>query len=184
MGKIEFFKESIKNLKTVGTVTRSSKYLCKTAIKPVNFKKAKTLVELGAGDGVISKHILKKMRPDANLLAFEINSRFCNMMRQIDDDRLYVVEDSAEYIEKYLKRVGATKADYIISALPFVALPKEVGKVIVKACYDNLTRGGLFMQVHYSLAIKGLYTSVFDDVDVNFVPLNVPPAFVLVCEKK
>jgi len=31
--------------------------------------------------------------------------------------------------------------------------------------------------------MKQLYSTVFGNVDVNFVPLNVPPAFVLVSEK-
>lgn len=184
MKKIAFLKESLKNLKTVGTVTRSSKYLCKGAIKPINFSKANTIVELGAGDGVITKHILKKMKPTAKLLAFEINPLFCETMRKIEDPRLHVIQDSAEHIEAYLKSIHATEADYIVSALPFVSLPKELGKKIVNTSYQHLKKGGLYMQVHYSLVTKSLYEEVFDEVDVNFVPLNVPPAFVLVCKKK
>ena len=58
MKKIEFLKEGLKNLKTIGSVARSSKYLCKGMIKHVDFKTANVIVELGAGDGVITKHIL------------------------------------------------------------------------------------------------------------------------------
>lgn len=184
MKKIAFLKESLKNLKTIGTVTRSSKYLCKASIKPINFAEADTIVELGAGDGVITKHILNKMKPNANLLAFEINPLFCDNMRKINDSRLHVIQDSAEYIEAYLKNIEEEQADYIVSALPFVSLPKELGKKIVSESYKHLKKGGLYMQVHYSLVTKSMYEDIFDDVDVNFVPLNVPPAFVLVCRKE
>ena len=34
------------------------------------------LVELGAGDGVITEHILKHMKKDAKLLSFEVNEKF------------------------------------------------------------------------------------------------------------
>lgn len=184
MKNIEFLREGLRNLQTVGTITRSSKHLCRGMVKHVDFEEAELIVELGAGDGVITKHILRHMRPDAKLLAFEVNSKFCDVMRQqIKDDRLIVVEDSAEMLGKYLKEIGAEEVDFFISAIPFVAMPKEVGQKIVSICHDYLKDSGRYIQVHYSLIMKQLYASIFGNVDVNFVPLNVPPAFVLVSEK-
>ena len=184
MGTIDFLKEGLKNIKTVGTISRSSKSLCKGAIKHVNFDEANLIVELGAGDGVITEHILKNMKEDAKLLAFEVNENFCQILKDIDDDRLIVIEDSAEHIGKYVEELGAKHIDYIISAIPFVVVPKEVGLKIVQECSKYLKKSGLYIQVHYSLIMKKLYKSLFGNVDVNFIPLNVPPAFVLVSEKK
>jgi len=183
MKSIEFLREGLRNLKTVGTVTRSSKHLCKGMIKHVDFQGARLIVELGAGDGVITKHILRSMHPDAKLLAFEVHPKFCDSLRRINDKRLIVAEDSAEKLDEYLAMIGVEEVDYVISAIPFVALPKEVGFSIVRACHKHLRHSGLYIQVHYSLLTKSLYESVFGNVDVNFVPLNVPPAFVLVSVK-
>jgi phospholipid N-methyltransferase len=183
MKNIEFIREGLRNLQTVGTLTRSSKQLCKALIKHVDFQNTKLIVELGAGDGVITKHILQAMRPDAKLLAFEVNPRFCEQMRQINDDRLVIIEDSAEHLERYVNEAGFEQIDFIISAIPFVALPKEAGKLIVNEAHKCLKQSGRYIQVHYSLVMKQLYSTVFGNVDVNFVPLNVPPAFVLVSEK-
>ena len=184
MDKIDFLKESIKNLKTVGTFTRSSKFLCKQMIRPVNFQEADNIVELGAGDGVITKHILNDMKKEAKLLAFEVNEHFCDKMRTINDDRLRVIEDSAENLKKYLDQNNIEEIDYVISAIPFVVVPDEIALDIVSECKKYLKDGGLFIQVHYSLLTKKLYQKVFGNVDINFVPLNIPPAFVLVSEKK
>jgi len=184
MKKIEFFKESIRNLKTVGTLTRSSKYLCKGMIKPVDFETAKVIVELGAGDGVITEHILKNMKEDCTLLSFEVNELFCEQMRQeIKDDRLIIVEDSAEKLGEYLAKHNLGKADYIISAIPFVAFPEELAKSIIRTSKDNMKDNALYIQVHYSLLTKKFYETIFGNVDISFVPLNIPPAFVLVSEK-
>ena len=90
MKKIAFLKESLKNLKTVGTVTRSSKYACKAMIAPVNFDDANVIVELGAGDGVITEHIIKAMKPGSILLSFEVNPLFCEKIREINDPRLHL----------------------------------------------------------------------------------------------
>ncbi len=183
MKNLDFFKEGIRNLRTTGTITRSSRFLCREMIRPVDFETAKIIVELGAGDGVITRHILKNMKEDALLISFEINEKFCEILREIPDKRLVVVEDSAELIGDYLKKNGFEQADYIISGLPFLSLPKDLGTRILQKSVEFLKTGGLFVQMQYSLLLKHLYESIFDEVKVRFVPINVPPAFVLICEK-
>ncbi|MEO0776514.1 MAG: methyltransferase [Bacteroidota bacterium] len=185
MSTIEFFREGIKNLKTVGTITRSSKFVCKEMTSFIDFSTAKVIVELGAGDGVITKHILRAMRPDAKLVAFEVNAAFCDILREIPDDRLIVAQDSAEKIGEYLRanQLG-DQADFILSAIPFVTLPDDLSYRIVETSRDHLAEGGLYIQLHYSTLVKKMYKRVFGNVDVNFVPINIPPAFVLVSEKR
>lgn len=183
MKHLDFFKEGIRNIRTTGTIIRSSRFLCREMIRPVNFEKAKIIVELGAGDGVITRHILGRMSEDAKLISFEVNDKFCEILRNIHDPRLVVVEDSAEHISSQLKEHGFDHADYIISALPFLSLPKELGADILRKSAAALKDGGIFVQMQYSLLLKHLYDAIFDKVSLRFVPLNVPPAFVLVCEK-
>lgn len=184
MSTIGFFRESIKNIKTVGTVTRSSKFVCKAMIKHVDFSKADTIVELGAGDGVITKHILREMKPDSRLLSFEINELFCQKLNKIKDPKLIVAEDSAENLRQHLDQMKVKQADYIISALPFVSLPEDLSYRIVEEARKALKPGGLYIQLHYSLLTRKMYKKVFGNVDVNFEPLNIPPAFILVSKKK
>ena len=180
---MKFLRESIKNLKTVGTVTPSSRFLCQAMLKGVDFSKADLIVELGAGNGVLTRHILKRMRPDARLLCFEVQANFCKLLRQIDDERLVVIEDSAEYLADYLREYGREEADHIISAIPFVILPRDLAKTIISTCRDHLAQEGSFAQVHYSTILKSLYEEVFPKVKVSFTALNIPPAFVFHCRK-
>lgn len=184
MRTIAFLKESLKNIKTVGTFTRSSKFACKAMIKPVDFSKAKVIVELGAGDGVITKHILSKMRPDAKLLTFEVNKAFCDQIRTIGDPRLHVVEDTAEKLGEYLQKYQLGQADYIISAIPFVSLPDDLAYRIVRECHKYMKPNSRYIQIHYSLLMKKMYQKVFGNVNINWEPLNLPPAFILVSEKR
>lgn len=183
MNKLKFLQESIKNLKTVGTVTPSSRFLCKAMLKGIDFSKATLIVELGAGNGVLTRHILKRMRPDAKLLTFEVQANFCELLRGINDDRLVVIEDSAEHLAAYLAEFGRDNADHIISAIPFVILPKELAKSIVSTCRNHLAPNGRFAQVHYSTILKSMYEDVFPRVNINFTPLNIPPAFVFHCSR-
>lgn len=181
--RLEFLQESLKNLKTVGSVARSSSFLCDSMISYINFDQAQTIVELGAGDGVITRQLLRNMRPDARLITFEVNEKFCSILRNIDDPRLILIDDSAEKLKDYLLELKIDHIDYVISALPFTMLPKPLGFNVVGQCYDQLKNGGLFVQMHYSLFTKKLYKTIFGNVGVRFVPLNLPPAFVMVSEK-
>ena len=182
--KIRYFQEGLKNIRTVGTISRSSPFLCRKMVGLVDFEKARSIAELGAGDGVITRHILPPMHPDAKLLAFEVLPQMSKHLHKIEDPRLVVVEDSAENIQAYLKKEGIDQVDYILSAIPFVMLPQELGLKILRACREALRPGGLFIQVHYSLLAKKLYEEVFGNVRIYFEPINIPPAFVLVSEKR
>ncbi len=180
---MDYLKEGIRNLKTMGTLTRSSRQLCKNMVSHVNFADAELIVELGAGDGVITKSILRKMKPDSRLLVFEVNPKFCQILRQIEDPRMLIAEDSAEKLDEYLGKLGFSKVDYIISAIPFVVLPKQLGLDIIGKCHNYLKKGGRFVQLHYSLVAKNVYERIFGNVDISFVPINIPPAFVMVSVK-
>lgn len=182
--KIRFLQEGLKNIRTVGTISRSSQFLCRKMTGLVDFEQARAIAELGAGDGVITRHILPQLHPDGKLLAFEVLPQMSAHLHSIDDPRLVVVEDSAEHIQSHLDKAGIEQVDFIISAIPFVMLPQELALTIVKACRQALRPGGLFIQVHYSLLAKKLYDEVFGNVRIHFEPLNIPPAFVLVSQRR
>lgn len=183
MGRFAFFRESLRNFKTVGTVTRSSRFLCQAVVNNADLVNAKYVVELGAGDGVMTRHLLNALPKDAILLSFEINPAFCEQMAQIDDNRLVIVNQSAELIPSILKAHGIEQLDAVISALPFSVFPEELAKSIVQLSYDALKKKGRFVQIHYSLKTRKLYREIFGNVETGFEFRNIPPAFVLLCHK-
>lgn len=183
MNKINFFKQGIKNLKTVGTLTRSSRFLCKKMAEQVDYEDARLIVELGAGDGVITKAILERMSPDARLMSFEVNPEFCADLRAINDDRLIVIEDTATNLSNHLKEHNFSAIDAVVSAIPFVVIPDEESYEIIESCRSNMKMNAPYIQVHYSLLTKKMYERIFGNVGIKFVLLNVPPAFVLVSKK-
>jgi phospholipid N-methyltransferase len=184
MGRLKFLLEGLKDIQTVGTIARTSTFAAKQMIRQVDFAHTNCIVEFGAGDGVITKCILEKMKPDALLLSFEVNPSFCEILNQINDPRLVVINDSAEKVADYLRQNGHQQADHIISAIPFAAIPPEVGQVIVDQARNVLRKGGLYVQIHYSLVRRKLYEKVFGNVDWEITPINIPPAFILTSVKE
>ncbi len=183
MNSLNFLVNSVRTMRTTGAIARSSKYLMREMLKSIHFSHAKLIVELGAGDGIFTHAILERMRPDAILICFEINPQFYKILQNINDARFILINDSAEHLKKYLIAHNHKEVDYIISGIPFVALPTELTDRIIKVSRDALRKNGLFIQFHYSTLINRVYRRIFGNLHVRFVPLNLPPAFVMVCKK-
>lgn len=178
-----FLDQSLKNLMTVGTITRSSSFLCKEIVRQIEFTPGQILLELGAGDGVITRYLLDKMAPDARLIAFEVNPVFCEELKRLDDPRLIIVDQDAARMHEILGALNISTVDHVISAIPFVIFPELVALHIIQAAFEHMVPSGKFVQVHYSLLAKKLYEKIFGSVRIRFVPLNIPPAFLLIMQK-
>lgn len=183
--KSKFFNEFLKERKTVGAVSPSSKFLMKKMIAPIDFSSAKVIVELGPGNGVFTKGLLNKMTPDARLFSFELSQNFYDHINlKISDKRLILINDSADKLEEYLQKEGITEVDYVVSSLPLAVIPEEVKTKVLNACVKVLGEKGKYIQFQYSLNAKKLLKSKFKDVKHKFVPVNIPPAFVYQCNNK
>lgn len=53
----------------------------------------------------------------------------------------------------------------------------------VIAWSDSFWKPTTFVAFQYSLQMKNMLNNYFDKVTIDFVPLNMPPAFVYYCEK-
>jgi len=180
-GRFALFREYVRDWRTTGSVTPSSRYLVNAMVAPIDYGKARCIVELGAGNGCITRALLRRMRPDTELFAFETNRSLCEILERIEDERLHVINDSAEHIGRHIKTGGYRKADYIVSGLPLVSLPRNIGNSIVDEVQRNLKKEGAYVQFQYSLASKNDFRCRFGEVDIRFIPLNIPPAFVYTC---
>ena len=182
--RINFFKEAIKNLKTSGTVTPSSRFLSNRMLKEIDFSKTNVLVELGPGNGAITELILNRISPESTLICFEINDNFYNQLLELNNSQLIVINTSAENILKELNKLGFSKANHIISSLPFTNIPVQVSKNILEKSFNALEREGTFVQYQYSLTYFKKLKAVFNEsISLEFEPLNFPPAFVYFCKK-
>ena len=187
MGKqrIEFLRESLRNLRLTGSVAPSSRFLCRAVASKIDPLNAQTVVELGPGDGVITRFILNRLRPDSRLIIFEVNPVFVAKIRAtFDDPRMVIIHDSAENMGQHFQALGIEEVDYFVSGIPFVMLPESLAEQVTALCKSWLREGGKFIQFHYSPLLLGLYRRVFGNLKVEIVALNIPPAIVVSCEKR
>jgi phosphatidylethanolamine/phosphatidyl-N-methylethanolamine N-methyltransferase len=182
--KPKFIKEFLKKKNKVGAVAPSSKFLRKKMLKKIDFSKAKTIVELGPGTGAFTFELLDKLSPDGKLIVFETNESFFDTLRsKINDSRLVLLNRSAEDLPIVLQEMNINEVDYVVSSLPLAIIPETVKNNILKAVNETLSAEGYYIQFQYSLNAKKLLEKNFDDVTLDFTPINIPPAFVYRCKK-
>lgn len=167
---LSFIKQFLKNPQQIGALTPSSPGLTRAMLEPIDFDKARDIVELGPGTGPFTRALLKKMRPDARLFVVEINDEFCVQLRKIDDKRLHVIHGDAGKLSALVSR-----ADYVVSGLPLITFPKEVASAIL---VEIAKIAPTYIQFHYSTLAEKLLRKHFKKVTRKVVLLNVPPAVV------
>lgn len=173
----------IKSFRTSGTITPSSPRLIRRLLGSIEFESANCIIELGPGNGCVTKALLAKMGPNTKLISFELNTDFVYQLKQIDDPRLHVVNACASSIRQVLDELNIEQVDHIVSSLPLALIDDDVVKTILKSARSNLREGGRFLQYQYSLKNYADVKPIFSAVTLRFTLRNMPPAFVYDCVK-
>lgn len=163
MERISFIKQYIVKPRTVGAILPSSKYLAKKVIENINFEHADYIVEYGAGTGVFTEKIIKNRKKNSMILTFESNRDFYEILKEKykNELNLYIINDSAEHIEKYMMKYDIPWINYVISGLPFASLPKKVSSNILENTKKNLKKDGKFITFQYTLLKKDFIEKYF-----------------------
>jgi phospholipid N-methyltransferase len=178
-----FARNFFRHPRMLGSIVPSSRFLIKQLLEPINFGRARVIVEYGPGVGGITQEVLRRMRSDAALIAIEMNPDFVSYLRNsISDKRLQVVEGSAVAVDEILRRFGYTQADYIISGIPFSTIPAPLRERILRKTRDTLEPGGAFLVYQFSTRVLQDLKRIFGYVGRRFEPLNVLPAHLFICQ--
>jgi len=173
----------IKNIRTTGTITPSSPSLIRKMISSIDFETARCIVELGPGNGCITRELLNRIHHDCKLICFELNNEFVNELKAINDPRLIVVNVCASTIRDVLDAHGIDSVDNVVSSLPLAIMDDGIVKSVVQSVRDNLREGGGFVQYQYSLNNYDDIKPVFSESRLRFTLRNMPPAFIYDCVK-
>jgi phosphatidylethanolamine/phosphatidyl-N-methylethanolamine N-methyltransferase len=173
--RFRFFQGFLTRPKEVGSIIPSSRFLERRVIRCARIREAALVVELGPGTGGTTRALLRAMKPDARLLAIEINPRFAELLPRIGDPRLLVHQGSAEALSEALALHALDHPDVIVSGIPFSTMTRAIGTGILRAVHDALEPGGRFVAYQVRDRVEELGRGVFGRAAVQLEPLNVPP---------
>jgi phosphatidylethanolamine/phosphatidyl-N-methylethanolamine N-methyltransferase len=175
-----------------GALAPSSRWLATRMTEGLELEQAEVVVELGPGTGAFTRVIEKQLRPEALLLAVEINPDFAALLKQ-KFPRAHVVHGSAERLDEHLARLGRTSVDCVLSGLPWAGFSRDLQERLLTPILKTLRPGGRFATFAYSHAawlprgqeFRRLLEAHFAQVrTTRIVWRNLPPAFVYHCEKR
>jgi phospholipid N-methyltransferase len=170
----------IKNIFITGAITQSSRNVEVEICKYVPKQDYKTIVEFGMGHGNITSEILRIMSSNSKLYAFEVNKSFCEHVRNtITDDRLIIINDSAENIKEHIKE----DLDLIISSIPLSFFSKEKGLGIIQDTYDKLVDNAYYSQFLYSKNSFKKFKQIFEQCYIEIIKNNIPTTYIYHCKK-
>ncbi len=178
MNNWNFFREALKNFRSTGAIARASPALIKHLIGSIPSDRPLTVVELGPGEGCVTRALLDILHPGSTLTAFEINHTFVQRLHIIQDPRLRVIASGADRLTEHF---APASVDYVVSSLPLSMIDQSVKQRIIRQSQDVLTPAGAFLQYQYALQDYGLLKDSFSNVSVRFTLANLPPAFVYSC---
>ena len=181
MRHLSFLAQSFKDFRTTGSFLPSQRFLIHKLIAPVD-QNASCVIELGAGEGCVTRGLEKKLHDDTLVLSFEVNPKLIALNRS-KRPKTILIEDLAQNLKHHIQKHNISHIDYVISSLPLASLGKNETKEILSIIAQNMTPKGKFIQYQYSLLNRKDLEKHFSDVRIQFVPLNIPPAFVYVCKK-
>ena len=170
-----FLRRFIAQPGQIGSVAPSSHFLVQEMLKLTDWGTVTNVAELGAGTGVVTEALLRKISPNAGLSVFELDRK----LREKIENRLKIAvfPDACDLAQ--VIRPGSL--DVVISSLPWTTLPKEVSGKILQGVIACLKPNGQFIAYQYSRQMHRLFCHLFESVRISFVLRNIPPAFVYNC---
>jgi phospholipid N-methyltransferase len=177
-----FASNFLRHPNMLGSIIPSSRFLVDQVLRPVDWARARVIVEYGPGVGTFTAEILRRMRSDAQLVAIETNRDFVRFLqRQLPDPRLHVVLDSAAEVQAVLTRLALPAARYIISGIPLGSMPEPVRTDIAQKSRAALEPGGSFLVYQFTARTLPALQRTFGDVRCSVERRNFPPAQLFVC---
>lgn len=181
MNSLQFIKTALKDYK-VGALTITSPTAVSQILDNLG-NDVKCVIEYGAGDGVITREILKRIPEDGKVIAVELNKDFFQDLDGIKDPRLTVIYDDVISFSQRLSELGSTEIDVVISGIPFTFFNSDVRKGILARTHQTLRPGGRFIVYQYTILLKPLLDKYFSKVRIRCAFKNIPPYFIMVAEK-
>jgi phospholipid N-methyltransferase len=182
-----FMRKFFRHRRKIASIWPSSGFMARACISQVDFTSARLIVELGAGTGAITQAILGRISPQTRLLVVERDADFFRILRERfadTTDRIEFLKGDVEHLPQLMRDcgVGDGSVDAFISGLGTPSLPKAAQAGIFNAVARAGQPDAVFSNItEIPLYYLPFYRRHFQDVQFQFVPLNVPPGGIYHC---
>ncbi|MEI6327225.1 MAG: phosphatidylserine decarboxylase [Candidatus Roizmanbacteria bacterium] len=160
---LTFWKEFIKNHQEVGALFATSKYASiELARHTIHDKKDhRTILEVGAGDGPVTRILIPNLRAGDTLWVVELNKRLMANLERVLSTEIHEARSRGAIVHLYCEDIRGVTAkldakvfDHIISTLPFNGLPAGFVKQVMSEYMRILKPGGEVSYIEYIFLLR------------------------------
>lgn len=174
-----FFRQWLKSPLRMASLVPSGRQLAQRMVAAMPMG-AGRVVELGAGTGVMTQALFHHGVMGRNLLVVELNEAFHALLQRRFPEATVVCSDARHLRELVDASPIAGKVDAVLSSLGLLAMPRDVQRDILRAAFDVMRPGGMFIQYTYGFS-SPLVDSVAAELKLRCQSMgwawrNLPPA--------
>ena len=151
-----FYSQALSNFDTVGAIAPSSLLLAKAVVKPLQDRpeRAISVLEVGAGTGVVTAQILKALGRGDRLDVYELNPRYCGYLsRFLRKQDLQARGVRCNLHNADVRRLNrAQPYDFIFCGVPFNSFDVRTVDEILDVLMSHLADSGVLAYFEYSLS--------------------------------
>jgi phosphatidylethanolamine/phosphatidyl-N-methylethanolamine N-methyltransferase len=183
-GRGLFLRKFLQQGTKIASIAPSSRALARALCTHVRADQPQTIIELGAGDGAVTRVAAGRMHAESRLIAIEQDADFAERLRAAVPGATVVtgdVKDLAAHLSE--QGVEGSEIDLVISGLPTPSLPRAVSEAVfdwLNVLPEAVTYSQLTVM---PWVYKPLYQRLFDEVTFTPVLRNLPPGGAYHCRR-
>lgn len=170
----------------MGSALPSSRSLGRAMAAQVDIQREGSIIEVGAGTGVVTHALLEAGIAHNRLLIIERDKQLHALLHSIFHDLNVLCADALE-LEDVLKKAEIKKINAIVSSLPFLSMPIAIRHGIQEQMAKAIGVDGIIIQFTYGykspIGSSELKRYGLTGKRVKLVLANVPPAHVWVYKR-
>ena len=181
-----FLGKFLRHGTAIASVAPSSRWLSRLTVRNIEWASDRTLVELGAGTGPITRVIAERAHPRCRVIVVERDPDFARLLRERFGalPNFEIVSEDVADLSAILADRGIASVDHVISGLPVPSFPRDLQRSLFRAVSRVLAPGRNVQPDHRdSVALPWLYQRHFEEVRFVLEPRNLPPAGAYFCRR-
>lgn len=149
----KFLREVRRKHKEIGAIAPSSRFLAREMVHYLKGERPpRRILEAGPGTGIVTREIVRQLRPEDQLDIVEVNSKFVEFLGQRLKNEKAFAEKAAQIKihHRGLETIpGEACYDVLISGLPLNIFPSALAREILKVYRRLLAPGGTLTYFEY-----------------------------------
>jgi phospholipid N-methyltransferase len=187
---LKLYQKIRKNIQEDGLIIDSSSFLVNAMIRHIDFGTPIKVLEIGSGRGAFTSQLIQRLNPQSHLDICEIKQEYnpyIESLIQQHPDKSVSLHNCC--VTTLLSQ--ANHYDVVLSSLPLKNFEDSQSEnaflnQIIQGVQHSLVDNGTYLQYQYFRSnqkdIERIFGKAMDEV--NFIPLNILPAFVYQIRKQ